>query len=394
MSKSQKEVTLQGANILLIEDDKISREVLNLMLSQKFNLKVVEDLRKAEAEITAGQYDIIIMDMQTDAYNGLSLCKLVSSQSMSSPPLVIAIGETAKEEEIRGIFEAGAYDYFVKPYNVVLFYESLQRIVTTLNSYQALEKNDQYSRDVLGVALSQASYYGFAFDLLSEINHSKSIESLAQTVLNGLSSRGVHCALQITDTQGNITTFEENKDVVGERTLQVFGVVKDQGRVFRFGRRLVFNDEHASLFVKSMDDTGDVAYDCVLDIGAKLIPCIEEQIFSISEHTLLTELQTETKNIVGELHTALTLQTDQTDKILQNIAGKINTSFDKLELSEAQEQFFLKLIETELSVEHPGVDFEMLERSAQAIYDKISILQNESEKQTTHSSQFDDIDLF
>ncbi|MDT0595269.1 response regulator [Glaciecola petra] len=385
---------MQSANILLIEEDKISREVLQLMLAQKFSLKVVEDLHTAEAEILADEYDIIIMDVQTKAYDGLSLCKLISSQSMSSPPLVIAIGETSKEDDIRDIFAAGAYDYFVKPYNVVLFFESLQRIVATLNNYQALEKNDQDSRDVLGVAMSQASYYGFAFDLLSEINHSKSIESLAQTVLNGLSSRGIHCALQITDTQGNISTFEENKDVVGERTLQVFSVVRDQGRVFRFGRRLVFNDDHASLFVKSMSDMGDTAYDCVLDIGAKLIPCIEEQIFSIGEHLLLTELQTETKNIVQELHTALTLQTDKTDKIIQNVAGNINTSFDKLELTEAQEQFFLKLIETELLVEQSGVDFELLEQSAQAIYDKIAILQNESEKQPAHSSQFGDVDLF
>lgn len=352
---------MQAMKILLIEEDVISREVLSLILSEKCNLTALDNIDDAEKEITSADYNIILLDLDSNKYDGLALCKIVASHSLSSPPLVIALGNETAEEKIRAIFEAGAYDYFVKPYNVVLFYESLLRLTSTIAAYQELEENDKSARDTLGIALTQASYYGFAFDLLSEIHHTKTIESLAQTVLSGLSSRGIHCALQITDINSQISTYEEDKDVVGERTLQVFNFVRDQGRIFRFGRRLVFNDEHVSLFVKSMDDVSDLAYDCVLDIGAKLIPCIEEQFFVVSEHLLLTELQDDTKTIVDKLQLSLRQQASQTENIRQNVAGSISMSFDQLEMTEAQESFFLELIATQLEVESVEDDFEDLE---------------------------------
>jgi CheY-like chemotaxis protein len=380
--------------ILLIEEDEISQEVLKLMLSNKFNLTVLDDPKQAEKAVATVDYSIIIMNMQSVLYESLTLCKTISSQSISSSPIVIGLGEESSEEKVRAIFEAGVYDYFIKPYNVVLFYESLQRIVNTIDEYKELEANEKSSRDAFGTALSQTSYYGFAFDLLSEINSTKSIESLAQIVLSGLSNRGVHCALQITDTDGEIKTFEQDKDVIGERTLQVFSFVRDQGRIFRFSKRLVFNDENASLFVKSMDDMSDTAYDCVLDIGAKLIPCIESQLVSISEHLLLEELQVDTKNIVEKLHYTMTKQANKADGLVQKVAGEIAASIHKLGLTEDQENFFLEMIETELQVEFKGADFEAIEYSAKLIYEKIFTLQNRSEKPSLHNSQFGDIDLF
>lgn len=380
--------------ILLIEEDETSQEVLKLMLSNKFNLTVLENPKQAENAVTTADYNIIILNMQSVLYESLMLCKAISSKTISSSPIVIGLGEGRSEEKIRAIFEAGVYDYFIKPYNVVLFYESLQRIVTTIDEYKVLEENEKSSRDAFSIALSQTSYYGFAFDLLSEINNTKSIESLAQIVLSGLSNRGVHCALQITNTHGEIKTFEQDKDVIGERTLQVFSIVRDQGRIFRFGKRLVFNDENASLFVKSMDDMSDTAYDCVLDIGAKLIPCIENQLISISEHLLLEELQLDTKSIVEKLHHTMTEQANKADGLVQKVAGEISASIHKLGLTEEQESFFLEMIETELQVEFKGADFEAIEESAKLIYEKIFTLQNRAAKPSLHNSQFGDIDLF
>lgn len=388
------EIQMEKMRLLLIEEDQISREVLGLMLSKDFELTVLDDLSKAQQEVTNNHYDIVILDMQCSAYQPLSLCKDVASLTLSQPPIVIAMGEDTNEQTIRDIFQAGAYDYFIKPYSVAVFHESMVRLSATITDYQNLQENDQTARDTLGIAMAQSSYYGFAFDLLSDINHSRNIESLAHSVLNGLASRGVHCAIQIIDFQEEVHNYETNSDVVGERTKQVLTVVRDQGRIFRFGKRLVFNDEHVSLFVKSMEDTSDVAYDCVLDIGAKLIPCIEEQLYAISEHTLLTELQQDTKDIVEELHLGLKHQADQTQKIIHNVVSNIHTSFDELELTEAQERFFIQLIESELEVDHSAVDFEQIESAAQKIYDKIFELQNKQTTEPTQSTQFGDIDLF
>lgn len=385
---------MHAMNILLIEEDDISREVLKLMLSDKFNLTVLDKLEDAEKAIFNNDYKIILLDIESSAYDGLKLCHTIAGDSLSSLPLVVALGEETAEEKLRAIFEAGAYDYFIKPYNVVLFHESLHRLVDTINAYQELEKSDQSARETISIALSQASYHGFAFDLLSEISRSDCSESLAETVLSGMSQRGVHCALQITSPDGQIRTFEEDKDVVGDRTLQVFSFVRDQGRIFRFGKRLVFNDDSVSLFIKSMDDRSENAYDCILDIGAKLIPSIENQLRVISEHQLLLELQIDVKSIIETLHSTLVQQADQAEKIIDSISGHISTSIDKLELTEVQEKFFMQMVETELQVEFKGAEIENMETAATLIYEKINLLQNKPKKETLHGSQFGEIDLF
>lgn len=380
--------------MLLVDEDEISREVLSLMLSDKCELTVLDNMKDAEKAITLDDYNIVLLDMQSTTGDSLHFCKMMSSQTLSAYPIVLGLGEDASEEKVRAVFEAGAYDYFIKPYNIVLFNETIQRLVNTIEGYQTLEENDQNSRDAVSIALSQTSYYGFAFDLLSEINRAKSIESLAQTVLQGLSKKGVHCALQINNGVDDLRTFEEDKDVIGERTLKVFDFVREQGRIFRFGKRLVFNDDNVSLLVKSMDDNSGVAYDCVLDICAKLIPCIENQIVAVSEHVLLEELQLDTKNILERLQTALSQQVDHADKTLQSIAGHINASIDKLELTEVQEKYFLDMIEAELNADQSDVDFEGLENAAKHIYDKIFTLQSKTEQPNMYNSQFGEIDLF
>ncbi|MFT5276408.1 MAG: glycerate kinase [Glaciecola sp.] len=143
-----------------------------------------------------------------------------------------------------------------------------------------------------------------------------------------------------------------------------------------------------------MDDMSDNAYDCILDIGAKLIPSIENQLTIVSEHQLLLELQLDMKNIIGKLHFSLTQQADQAEKIVDSVAGHISESLDKLELTEVQESFFLNLIESQLQVEFRGTDFKTLENAATQIYEKITSLQNKPEKQNLQSSQFGEIDLF
>jgi PleD family two-component response regulator len=48
--------------ILLIEEDEISQEVLKLMLSNKFNLTVLDDPKQAEKAVATVDYSIIIIN--------------------------------------------------------------------------------------------------------------------------------------------------------------------------------------------------------------------------------------------------------------------------------------------------------------------------------------------
>jgi CheY-like chemotaxis protein len=363
-------------------------------LEERFILTVVSDLTDASNQLFDGDFDIVLLDVSSQKLDGLAMCKAIAGDCLTEPPFVVAMGEQMEDEQMREIFKAGAYDYFVRPFNVVLFHESLQRLITHVQAYKELQESDESSRNTMSVAMAQASFYGFAFDLMADIGRTNTNESLANAVLYGLAQRGIHCAIQFTDDDGQVTTFEEDHDVVGERTIQVFDLVKNEGRIFRFGQRLVFNDENVSLLVKSMDDKSEIAHDCVLDIGAKLIPCLQTKLLSIKEHSLVLQLQDDMRDITEKLHTSLQEQVGTTQRLIDNVVGQINLSIDKLELTEEQEAFFLNLVEKELHVESAEHSIQELEVLASKIYEKLTAVKEQAFEEEEPSHHSSDIEFF
>lgn len=383
--------------MLLIEEDEISREVLQLMLSDKFALSVLDDMDAAENYLYHNDFEIVVLDMSTKHADCLAFCKSISNHPSSQPPIVIALGQKSDDESIRKIFEAGVHDYFIKPYNIVLFNESVMRLANSMQAYTQLEASDKAAKSAFEVALGQASYYGFALELIANLSDSLTFDELANCVLQHLATRGICCAIQIRTLQQTYT-FEEDRDEAGERTLQVFQLLSNQGRIYRFGNRLMFNDAHVSLLVKSMDDSSQGNYDSVLDVGAKIVPAIESKVKAVVQSQLINENQGALKLIVKQLNEALADQIQHNKNIVEHVSKQIAASFDLLEMSEEQEQFFLKLIETEMKEESDNSPIIELQGMINTVLQKTECEQQEvaieSKKQPESVDSFSDVELF
>jgi CheY-like chemotaxis protein len=363
---------MQKIRLLVIDDDEISRELLQLMLEDQFSLTLLDNPEEARSRLFSEDFDIILLDVSSPKINGKNLCKSLGGDSFDETPIVIGMGQDLTDDAIREVFEAGAYDFFVKPYNVVLFHESMQRLASHIRGLRTLSESDKRVKSTLITAISEASFYGSALSLMTDISRATSIRSLSNAVLYSLSQLGVHCAIQLTTESGEVFTFEEDSDVVGERTIQVFNIIRNQGDAFRFGRRLVFNAENVSLLVKSTDEKSEQLYNCIADICAKLVPAIQRQLDYIGEHAVIIEMQRDMQDIIQKLHAALTEQVGNNHRLVDNITGQINLSIDRLELTEQQELYFLNLVESELTIESSEGKIQELENLATKIYTKVA----------------------
>ena len=110
--------------VLLVEDDPaISRFLLKGLREEQHLVDLVEDGLAAEARATAGDYDLILLDLMLPGLDGFSVCQRLRDQGVDTPILVI----TARDEvadRVRGL-DTGADDYLVKPFD---FDELLARI--------------------------------------------------------------------------------------------------------------------------------------------------------------------------------------------------------------------------------------------------------------------------
>src|SRR5262245_28462682 len=108
---------MSGERILIVDDDRMSCEVLEEALARRgFSVRWTTDptlvLRMLELE---GPFDAVLTDLRLGAHDGIELCKAVVAREPTLPVVVMtAFGSIRTAVEA---MRAGAYDFVTKPFD-------------------------------------------------------------------------------------------------------------------------------------------------------------------------------------------------------------------------------------------------------------------------------------
>jgi DNA-binding response OmpR family regulator len=106
-------------NILIAEDDPVSRRVLEATL-QKWNYDVAVAHNGADAWEKmqgANPPSLAILDIMMPGIDGLEVCRRIRAMETTTPPyLILLTAMSSKSDVVKGI-EAGANDYLSKPFH-------------------------------------------------------------------------------------------------------------------------------------------------------------------------------------------------------------------------------------------------------------------------------------
>jgi two-component system, OmpR family, phosphate regulon response regulator OmpR len=118
-------------NILIIDDDKRLRELLEDYLNEKnFDIYLSDDFNSAKEILEYLIFDLIIIDRMMPSGDGINLISIIKEKNNTPVILLTAMGEA--ENKIEGL-KIGADDYLSKPFEPEeLFY----RIKKLLNLYK------------------------------------------------------------------------------------------------------------------------------------------------------------------------------------------------------------------------------------------------------------------
>ena len=124
------ETGFPGKRVLITEDNPI-----NVMLVKKFlqqwhvRYDVAENGQIAVDKMSAGQYDLILMDLQMpemDGYQATTIIRAIAGNSAAELP-IIALTASAVEDLRERIMEAGMNDCLTKPFKPESLYELLDK---------------------------------------------------------------------------------------------------------------------------------------------------------------------------------------------------------------------------------------------------------------------------
>jgi two-component system, sensor histidine kinase and response regulator len=106
---------LEGARVLLVEDNEINREVfLELLRATGLAIDTAEDGAQAVEKVKSGRYDLILMDVQMPVMDGLEATRAIRALPLPQCP-IIALTANAFGEDREACLAAGMDDHIAKP---------------------------------------------------------------------------------------------------------------------------------------------------------------------------------------------------------------------------------------------------------------------------------------
>ncbi len=127
---AEKQQNTEGPHILIIDDEQISRHVLNTHLSSAgYKVTSAGDAFEADALLKATAFDLVVLDIMMPRKNGYVFCTDIRRHLNPTELPVIMLTARSRTEDLAQGFDCGANDYLTKPVNRI---ELLARVKTSL----------------------------------------------------------------------------------------------------------------------------------------------------------------------------------------------------------------------------------------------------------------------
>lgn len=105
------------AKVLIVDDEASLRRALRVTLAALgFEVQEASAGEQALALLGAGHYDVVLLDIEMPGIGGIETCKEI--KRLSPRPVVLMLTVRDSEEDRANAFEAGADDYFTKPFRL------------------------------------------------------------------------------------------------------------------------------------------------------------------------------------------------------------------------------------------------------------------------------------
>jgi CheY-like chemotaxis protein len=124
--------TQSPIQLLLVEDDPMLRDLIRLVLEQQglFDVATAQNGIEALEKFQEQPPDVLLLDILLPKMNGLELLRRLQSEQRLGKTRVFVLSGLGYQEIIQQALAAGAGEFLVKPFDVGLLMERLNRFLS------------------------------------------------------------------------------------------------------------------------------------------------------------------------------------------------------------------------------------------------------------------------
>lgn len=129
---------MNKAKILMVDDNKEIREVVNILLSgEGYEVDEAGDGQKAIECTKQKKYDLIILDVMMPGLNGYQVCRVIREKT--NVPILFLSARSQVEDKTMGLLSGGD-DYLPKPFS---YNELVSRVKALIRRYQVYKGKEE-----------------------------------------------------------------------------------------------------------------------------------------------------------------------------------------------------------------------------------------------------------
>lgn len=180
---TEKTRMIHGAEVLLVEDNEINREIaIELLMDAKVNVDVAENGRIAVDKVKEKDYQIILMDMQMPEMDGLEATEYIRKTLKNMKVPIIALSANAMSSDRDKCISVGMNEHLPKPIEPMALYDMLLEWIDVneieKKSIILIEKNEKES-----IELDEEKLVAIGLDVTSGLRRVSNNKKLYAKIL-------------------------------------------------------------------------------------------------------------------------------------------------------------------------------------------------------------------
>ena len=183
------------AKILIAEDDKNLAKVLKINLeSEGYEINLAHDGEETLARLKEIKPDLLLLDIMMPKLDGFQVAHAMKDDpELASIPIIVLTAKGSEEDIMKG-WDAGAVDYFVKPFNLTRLLDVIGKQLHIPERKTISKKARLIKEEVINVALVGAEEAGISLLKFLLGNHKVNILGVAD---RNEQAEGLHLAQQM-----------------------------------------------------------------------------------------------------------------------------------------------------------------------------------------------------
>ena len=331
--------------VLVVEDDKSMREIINQLLKADYDLTFAENGQQALDVFERVNPELVLLDVGLPDMSGLQVCKTIKTQECKDQVSVMCVSGYDQPQDVIKAYKVGADDYTTKPFDASVFKAKVDNLVKFQQQKQALLLDNKNTEHVAFQSMLEASNYGEVIQFFKSTVAKESVEELIDTFFNLMQSLGLYACIQIRTKE--LLSLRSATSHCSPIEIKLFESLKHSGRIYCFNERTVVNDQHVSILIKNTPQD-EVIKGRINDILCVIIELMEEKVRDIVRRQQLAMARAKVQNIGSSLSNRLAVIEHGASGQLDSAASlvtELERGFDFFDLTQEQEDFFKSLLD-------------------------------------------------